>query len=202
MSDDHFYHKARYQGLRSRASYKLLEINEKMPVFKSGNVVVDLGSAPGGWAQIAAMKVGGKGKVIAIDRAYIPPFKEKNIEIITADIMSESLIPLLTSNYPIIDVVLSDCAPNVSGIWDRDQGIQIMLAERALEITTKILKPQGYFVTKLFQGNEYPAYIAKAKQTFENVKTYKPKSSRKKSAEIYLIGSILKSKKEENETVE
>ena len=173
-----------------------------MPVFKSGNVVVDLGSAPGGWAQIAAMKVGGKGKVIAIDRAYIPPFKEKNIEIITADIMSESLIPLLTSNYPIIDVVLSDCAPNVSGIWDRDQGIQIMLAERALEITTKILKPQGYFVTKLFQGNEYPAYIAKAKQTFENVKTYKPKSSRKKSAEIYLIGSILKSKKEENETVE
>ncbi len=191
LSDDYFYLKAKYKGFRSRASYKLLEINDKYNVFKRGQTVIDLGASPGGWSQVASKKVGQNGKVIAIDKAYISPFKEKNIEIVNRDIFDEELAHFILANYEIIDVLISDCAPNISGDYNRDHSIQISLANRALDLSEKLLKENSCFVCKLFQGSEHQDFIRRMKETFKDVKLFKPKASRKKSAEIYVIGKDL-----------
>ena len=189
MSDDYFYYRARYSGYRSRASFKLLEIDKKFSIFRRGDMVLDLGAAPGGWTQVAAQKVGNKGKVVAIDKAFIPLFKkETNIAIISQDIFSNSLIPNLKEKYGCFDVVLSDCAPNVSGNWVRDHNVQIMLANRAMEIAKELLKKNGKTIIKLFQGEEFETFVKDTREIFTTVKLFKPKASRKKSAEIYVIG--------------
>ncbi len=184
---DPYYNSAKNKGYRSRASYKLLQIDEKFKIFSRGKKVVDLGASPGGWTQIAAEKVSSNGSVIAIDIAYIPPFKYNNIEIMQADIMNTTLEEIIIKKYGKVDVVLSDCAPNVSGNWTVDQATQLMLADRALEIAMKILKEKGWFVVKIFQGSDFPTFYAKVKEHFSFSKLFKPKASRKKSAEIYLI---------------
>ncbi len=187
LSDDYFYLKAKYKGYRSRASYKLLEINQKYHIFKRGHLVVDLGASPGGWSQVASNHVGRSGKVIAIDKAYITPFKEKNVEIVNSDILSENLPNMLLEKYGKIDVLLSDCAPNISGDYGRDHSTQIFLANRALEVAEEVLKTGGCFICKLFQGKEFEEFNKKAKTLFVKTKLFKPKASRKKSSEIYLV---------------
>jgi 23S rRNA (uridine2552-2'-O)-methyltransferase len=192
VSDDYYYLKAKYKGYRSRASYKLLEIEQKFSIFQKNQIVLDLGAAPGGWSQVASRKVGKSGKILAIDKAYISPFKEENIEIINRDIFDEKLKDFIEDNYGKIDVLLSDCSPNISGDYSRDHFTQIYLANRALELSQSLLKQEGFFVCKLFQGSELQDFTNKVKESFESMKLFKPKSSRKKSAEIYIIGLKLK----------
>ncbi|MHA1686516.1 MAG: RlmE family RNA methyltransferase [Candidatus Heimdallarchaeaceae archaeon] len=191
MSDDFYYYQAKYKGYRSRAAFKLLEIDMKFRIFRKGQTVVDLGAAPGGWTQIAAKKVGKAGRVMAIDRAYIPPLQLSNVEIVNMDVFSDKIFTLLENVKP-IDVILSDCAPNVSGNWTIDHSTQIMLAFRALEIAKKALKKEGIFVCKVFQGSEFNEFVSAVKKFFTQTKLYKPKASRKKSAEIYIIAQNLK----------
>ncbi|TFG09083.1 RlmE family RNA methyltransferase [Candidatus Heimdallarchaeota archaeon] len=189
LSDDFYYKKAKYSGFRSRASFKLLELNDKFKFLKKGQLVVDLGAAPGGWSQIAAKKVGNEGLVLAIDKAYMEPFKETNITILHQDIMNEKLGSIIKESHGFADVLISDCAPNISGQYGRDHSIQTMLAERALNLCQEILKEGGSFVCKLFQGSETQEFVKETKNLFEMVKLFKPKASRKKSSEIYLFGS-------------
>ncbi|MEE9410934.1 MAG: RlmE family RNA methyltransferase [Candidatus Heimdallarchaeota archaeon] len=188
MSDDYYYLKAKYKGYRSRASYKIMEINKKFKIFKKGQKILDMCAAPGGWAQICSGEVGISGKVIALDKSYISPFKEKNIEIVSRDIFDNNLCAFLLDTYGEFDVLLSDCSPNISGDYSRDHSTQMYLANRALEVATQILKNEGNFVCKLFQGKESESFTKLTKSLFEKTKLYKPKASRKKSSEIYIIG--------------
>ena len=192
LSDDFYYKKAKYSGFRSRASYKLLELNDKFKFLKRNQFVVDLGAAPGGWTQVAAKKIGKEGTVLAIDKAYIEPFKENNVIILHVDIFNAKLATEITKTYGLVDVLISDCAPNISGQYSKDHSIQSMLVQRALELAKDILRNDGSFVCKLFQGSETQDIIKEAKETFVVVKLYKPKASRKRSSEIYLFGSQLK----------
>lgn len=189
LSDDFYYKQAKYSGFRSRASYKLLELNDKFKFLRKGQFVVDLGAAPGGWTQVTAKKIGNEGTVLAIDKAYIEPFKEKNIIIMHQDIFNKNLGTMITKIYGLADVLISDCAPNISGNYSRDHSIQSMLVLRTLELAQEILKKGGNLVCKLFQGSETQEIVNSAKGNYEMVKLYKPKASRKKSSEIYLFGS-------------
>jgi len=175
-------------GYRSRASFKLLQINNKFSVFRKSQIIIDLGASPGGWSQIASHLVGGNGKVIAIDKSYISPFKEKNIEILNKDILNRNLPTIILETYGKVDGLISDCSPNISGDFSRDHSIQISLARRALALTQYLLKDEGFFICKLFQGNELQEFIKEMKEYFKMTKLYKPAASRKKSAEIYVVG--------------
>jgi 23S rRNA (uridine2552-2'-O)-methyltransferase len=187
LSTDPYARKARASGFRSRAAYKLFEINDKFSIFKKGQQVIDLGASPGGWSQVASRKVGSNGLVIAIDKAYIQEFKEKNIEIVFQDIFKKNLDKFLLENYGKSDVLISDCAPSISGKYDKDHAIQSMLANRALELSISILYTGGSFVCKIFQGSETQEFVKYVRERFRTVKLFKPKSSRKQSSEIYLI---------------
>lgn len=175
-------------GYRSRASFKLLQINNKFSVFRKSQIIIDLGASPGGWSQIASHLVGGNGKVIAIDKSYISPFKEKNIEILNKDILNRNLPTIILETYGKVDGLISDCSPNISGDFSRDHSIQISLARRALALTQYLLKDEGFFICKLFQGTELQEFIKELKEYFKMTKLYKPAASRKKSAEIYVVG--------------
>lgn len=188
MKEDFYYQKARSMGYRSRASFKLLQINNKFSVFRKGQIIIDLGASPGGWSQIASHLVGGKGKVIAIDKSYISPFNEKNIEILNKDILNRNLPTIILETYGKTDGLISDCSPNISGDFSRDHSVQISLARRALALTQYLLKDDGFFICKLFQGTELQEFIKDMKAHFKITKLYKPAASRKKSAEIYVVG--------------
>ncbi|MBY9000406.1 MAG: RlmE family RNA methyltransferase [Candidatus Heimdallarchaeota archaeon] len=188
MKEDFYYTQARSSGYRSRASFKLQQINKKFSLFRKGQIIIDLGASPGGWSQVASHLVGSGGKVIAIDKSYITPFKESNIEIINKDILNRNLSSLLYAKHGVIDGLISDCSPNISGDFSRDHSIQISLAKRALLLATELLKIDGFFISKLFQGSELQTFMDDLKQHFEIGKLYKPAASRKKSAEIYVVG--------------
>ncbi len=188
MREDFYYQQARIKGYRSRASFKLLQINNKFSVFRKGQIIIDLGASPGGWSQVASHLVGGNGKVIAIDKSYISPFKEKNVEILNKDILNRNLPIIVLETYGKTDGLISDCSPNITGDFSRDHAIQISLARRALALTQELIKDNGFFICKLFQGTELQDFIKEMKKHFETTKLYKPAASRKKSAEIYVIG--------------
>jgi len=188
VREDFYYQQARSKGYRSRASFKLLQINTKISVFRKGQTIIDLGASPGGWSQIASHLVGENGKVIAIDKSYISPFKEKNVEILNKDILNRNLSTIILETYGKIDGLISDCSPNISGDFSRDHSIQISLARRALALTQYLLKDNGFFICKLFQGTELQEFMKEMKEHFETTKLYKPAASRKKSAEIYVVG--------------
>lgn len=202
MREDYYYHQAKSKGYRSRAAYKLFQIDSKFHLFKKGNIIIDLGASPGGWSQAASKLVGVGGKVIAIDKAYISPFKEKNIEILNKDIMNRKLVLYLTETYGKVDGLVSDCSPNISGDFSRDHSVQISLAYRALNIASELLVKQGFFVSKLFQGAELQEFIDEMKKFFDKTKLFKPKASRKKSAEIYVIGLNYVSPADENSVIQ
>ncbi len=182
--NDHYVKKARKEGYRSRAAYKLLEIDEKEKLFRPGQMVLDLGAAPGGWSQVAAQKVKPTGKVIAIDLLPIAPIA--GVEVRKGDFREQlgDLAPM--------DIVLSDVSPNLSGIRDADQARSLELLLAAIDVCRKLLKPGGTFVTKAFHGCAYDDAVAELKKAFSNVKVVKPAASRGESRETYLVARLQK----------
>jgi len=166
---------------------------EKYRLIGSGDVVVDLGAAPGGWMQVAQKTVGDKGFVLGIDINPIQPFETRNFQTILGDILDPQIIEQINGCLPRqADVVISDVSPNISGIWEVDNTRQIELAKRSLEIAVSVLKPKGNFFVKVFQGEMTEAFVKKIKQHFAFVKLVKPKASRPKSAELYVLAMNLK----------
>jgi 23S rRNA (uridine2552-2'-O)-methyltransferase len=184
---DEYVKKAQQQGYRSRAAFKLLEIQERDRLLKPGQTVVDLGAAPGGWSQIAKQLVGAKGSVIALDILEMEPLE--GIEFIQGDFREDEPLKKLTEllgGRP-VDLVISDMAPNVSGMSAVDQPQAMYLCELALDFAKQILRPGGGFVVKLFQGEGADVYLREMRSCFKRVVTRKPGASRPKSREVYLL---------------
>jgi 23S rRNA (uridine2552-2'-O)-methyltransferase len=190
---DYYYRKAKEEKYRSRAAYKLLEAIQKYHFIKKGDVVIDLGAAPGGWLQAAGKIVGSRGFVLGVDLRPVEPFPQSNIQAITADINeTETLDEILNTLPRKVDAVISDVSPNISGIWEVDHARQMDLAEQALKIAVKTLRPSGNLFIKVFQGDMLDDFIKKLKTHFEVVRIMKPKASRAKSSEIFVLGMHLK----------
>ena len=186
---EHYYRKAKKEKFRSRASYKLLQAVKKYPFIKPGYVVVDLGAAPGGWTQAARKLVEDSGFVLAVDLKLIEPVDEPNVRTIIGDVAEPQTIQNILEFLPrSADVVVSDVSPNVSGVWELDHARQIDLASQSLRIATSILRSGGNFFVKVFQGNTLNKFVDEVKQHFSFVKLVKPKASRAKSAELYVLG--------------
>lgn len=190
---DYYYRKAKEEKYRSRATYKLFQAVKKYRFIRKGDVVVDLGAAPGGWVQAARKIVGSKGFILGVDVKHIEPFSERNVKTIIADITDEDTLQQILKLIPRkADVVISDAAPNISGIWEVDHARQIDLAQQALKIALETLKPHGNFFVKVFQGDMLNDFIAKIKRHFEKVKIIKPEASRARSSEMFVLGMRLK----------
>jgi 23S rRNA (uridine2552-2'-O)-methyltransferase len=190
--DDAYVLQARRDGYRSRAVYKLIEIQHKDQVLKPGQFILDLGAAPGGWSEYAARFVGNKGRVIAVDLLPVEPIA--GVEIIKGDFQEcETLDQILdlTDRQP-FDLVLSDMAPNISGIDTVDQPRSVYLAELAFELARECLNENGCFVVKLFQGEGFEALTSAFRLAFKSVRYRKPKASRSRSREIYAVCSGLR----------
>ena len=191
--NDPYHRMAKEQGYRSRAAFKLLQLDERFGLFKRAKYILDLGAAPGGWLQVASEAVGPDGLVVGVDLEEIPDMNLENVKTIVGDILNDDIVDeivRITSSK--MDVVLSDLAQNISGSWDLDQYRQIELARKALSVSRKVLKRNGYFVVKVFQGSEYDNFLKEMKGAFKSVKFHKPKASRKGSAETYLVAKTLK----------
>jgi len=186
--EEHFYKRAKAEKYRARSAYKLLDLQKKFRIIKSGNVVVDLGAAPGSWSQVALDFVGASGRVIGVDIKKVLGLG-KNYGFVLGDIFKVSTLEKLKAELNgKADVVLGDAAPEFSGIRTKDIGVAMQLSFRALEIAKEILKPKGIFVTKAFRGVDYNDFIAEVKKSFASVKEVKPLASMKESAEIYVVG--------------
>jgi 23S rRNA (uridine2552-2'-O)-methyltransferase len=190
--DDHYVKLAQRDGYRSRACYKLLEIQEKDRLFKSGMSVVDLGSAPGGWSQVAAMLVGHNGQVLASDILEMDTIA--GVEFIQGDFTEEPVFNELMAflGNQKADLVISDMAPNMSGMRDVDQPQSMYLCELALDMAGLALRPGGGFVTKIFQGEGFEEYMRLLRERFSKVVTRKPAASRPRSREVYLVATGLR----------
>ena len=180
---DAYVRKAKEQGYRSRAAYKLLEIDEKEKLFRPGQVVVDLGAAPGSWSQVAAQRVGPGGKVIAVDLLDIAPIS--GVTVLKGDFRELDLLAALAGARA--DVVLSDLSPNLSGIANVDQARSAELAGAALEFCKKALKPGALFLLKAFHGEAFDEVVQRLKHDFATVTVRKPGASRGESKETYLL---------------
>ena len=187
--DDEYVRRSHGERYRSRASYKLLEMQDKDGLIRPGMTVVDLGAAPGGWSQVAAELVGDQGRIVASD--ILPMDLIAGVDFVqgdfTDDLVFERLLSVIGEQGA--DLVISDIAPNITGISEIDQPRSLGLAEVALELAKSILKPGAYFLVKLFQGAGYPEYHRAMQSRFNSVKTRKPKASRDRSREVYLLGS-------------
>ncbi len=193
---EYYYRKAKAEKFRSRASYKLLQAVEKHNFIKPGYVVVDLGAAPGGWTQAARKLVEDSGFVLAVDLKQIEPFEASNVRSIMGDIAEPETIKDIQEFLPrSVDVVISDVSPNISGIWELDHARQIDLASQSLRIATSILRAGGNFFVKVFQGGTTNKFVGEARKHFSFVKLVKPKASRSKSAELYVLGMNYRQKK-------
>lgn len=183
--NDPFVQRAQKEGFRSRAAYKLLEIDERDHLLKPGLAVVDLGATPGGWSQVAAAK---GCRVIALDLLPLQPLA--GVEFIQGDFREDAVLAQLEERLGgnQIGLVISDMAPNISGIDMADQARAMHLAELALEFASQHLKPGGAFLVKVFQGSGFEDYIKLMRARFAKVVTRKPKASRDRSSEVYLLG--------------
>jgi 23S rRNA (uridine2552-2'-O)-methyltransferase len=193
--NEYYYKKAKEQNYRSRSIYKLVQANEKYGFIKLRDVVVDLGAAPGGWIQAARKMTGKNGFVLGIDLKPIEPFTQEYIRTIIADFTEQGIVEQILSFLPRKpDVVLCDAAPNITGVWEVDHARQIDLATKAMDIARSVLKVDGKFFVKVFEGNLLKDFIQIMKEYFEEVKIVKPLASRAKSSEMYLLALGLKSK--------
>ena len=190
--NDEYVKKAQKEGYRSRAVYKLLEIIDKNQIIIKGDRVLDLGAAPGGWSQVASKIVGQTGQVIASD--ILPIEKIPQVDFLQGDFTESSVDEKLLSmtKGQKMNTVLSDMAPNMSGQLTVDQPKSMYLAELALDMAIKILTPNGHFLVKVFQGDGFDSYVQIARQNFKNVAIKKPRASRARSKEVYLLASQLK----------
>lgn len=190
--NDPYVQLARKEGWRSRAAFKLMEIDDKDRLLKSGEVVVDLGATPGGWSQVAAKRVGERGMVIALDLLEMEPIH--GVDFIQGDFREDAVLHLLESSLENrkIGLVLSDMAPNMSGVPLVDQARVMHLAELGLEFSRAHLKPEGAFLVKVFQGTDYETFLKSAREVFKTVAVRKPQASRDRSAELYLLCRTLR----------
>lgn len=190
--NDPYVKKAQIDGYRSRASYKLIELNEKDKLFRAGSVVMDLGSAPGGWSQIVAPVVGESGHVIASDILEMDAIG--GVTFIQGDFTDEAVYEQILNslNGAQVDTVISDMAPNMSGVNTTDQYASMYLVELALDMARNVLKPGGSFCAKVFQGVGYEEYVKDVRTSFDKVLVRKPAASRPRSREVYLIGKGFK----------
>ena len=189
---DAFYRKAKEEGYRSRAAYKLLELNRRFHLIRPGDRVVDLGAAPGGWLQVASQLAGKKGRVLGVDIQPIEPVAEENVLILQGDVTSEEcqerIMELLGSRA---DCVLSDLSPRLSGIRYADVSRSSELVRSALQIASRLLRPGGNFLVKTFVGEELNPLSLELKVHFRSLKRTRPESTRKGSSEIYLCAQGL-----------
>jgi len=188
---DPFVRLAKKEGWRSRAAFKLMEIDDKDRLFSAGDVVVDLGAAPGGWSQVSARKVGEAGTVVAVDSLEMQGIA--GVSFIQGDFCEAETLKQLESLLAgrRVNLVLSDMAPNLSGVKATDQARGMHLAELALDFARRWLVSDGALLVKVFQGADYPAFLAAMREAFVNVATRKPRASRDRSAELYLLGRVL-----------
>lgn len=186
--NDVYVQRARSEGYRSRAAYKLLEIADRDKLIRPGMVVVDLGAAPGSWSQVALAKVGPRGLVVALDMLEFDPLR--GLRSVRADFRESSALQALADALEGrgVDLVLSDMSPNISGINVSDQARAILLADLALEFSDQHLKPGGSILVKAFQGAGFEALMRNARNRFERVVTRKPQASRGRSNELYVLG--------------
>lgn len=184
---DSYVQEARRLGLRSRAAFKLMELDRRDRLLIPGQCVVDLGAAPGGWSQVAAQGVGATGRVLALDLLAIDPLP--GVECLQVDFTDDAaLVELRTRLGPAaVDLVLSDMAPNISGVRAVDQPRAMLLAELALAFAAETLNPQGAFVVKVFQGEGFDGYLKALRGLFRSVVSRKPLASRDRSRELYLV---------------
>jgi 23S rRNA (uridine2552-2'-O)-methyltransferase len=180
---DPYVREARAQGYRSRAAFKLIQIDSKEKLLRPGSLVVDLGAAPGGWSQVAAQKVKPGGRIIAIDLLPIAPIS--GVTVLKGDFREETLLRALAGARA--DVVLSDVSPNLSGIGNVDQARGLELTGAAIDFCCKVLKPDGAFLAKAFHGEAFESVLARLKSSFRKVKVLKPLASRGGSAETYVL---------------
>jgi len=186
---DGYYHKAQQEGYRSRAIYKLKQIDEKFNIFKEGDVVVDLGAAPGSWSEYAVECVG-EGNVLAVDKKRI-----RDIEGVTfhqGDMTEKDFVKRISIIAGDVDVVISDMSPNITGNYSVDHARSVYLAQRALNFCYANLSRGGKFVVKVFQGDDFDNYLDSMKEAFHSVYGHSPPASRESSSEMYVIGKSFK----------
>ncbi len=190
--NDPYVKQAQKDGYRSRSAYKLIELNEKDRLIRPGMRVMDLGSAPGGWSQVAGRLVGAKGRVLATD--ILPMDPVANVDFIQGDFTEESVIQQILDwlEGEKFDLIVSDIAPNLSGIDSADQASSMYLVELALDMARQVLKPGGTFVAKVFQGSGSDAYLKDLRSSFEKVSIRKPGASRPESREVYVVAKGFK----------
>lgn len=192
---DPYVRKAQAEGMRSRAAYKLQQLAERDNLLKPGMVVVDLGSAPGGWSQVASRVVGPEGRVVGVDLLEMLPVP--GVRFVQGDFSDEAVLAEVEKllDGRAVDLVLSDMAPNMSGVASVDQARSIGLAELALDFTVNHLKPQGNFLVKVFQGSGFETLVADIRRRFVQVMIRKPEASRSRSNEVYLVAKGLKAQR-------
>lgn len=189
---EHFYKEAKKTGYRARSAFKLKQIQKRFNVIRSGDVIVDLGAAPGGWSQVSRELVGEKGFIIGVDLLSIKPvdgvvfFKGDLTDKVTID----RIIDCLEDRS--VDVVLSDMSPNISGNYNVDQARSVFLCEKALDVADVLLRSGGSFVCKVFEGEDFKDFYSKVSMRFKVVKIFNPLASRKSSSEVYIIGKCRK----------
>lgn len=192
LKRDQYYKRAKAEGYRTRSAYKLIQIEDRYRLINAGDVVLDLGAAPGGWSQVAKELVGDKGLVISVDVQQIETLD--GVILIKSDITEvEATIAavketLLSTGRTTVEVVISDAAPNLSGNRDYDQFRSFELSQSALNIAVALLREEGNFVAKIFQGDCYNQFYRAVKERFRSTKAYSPVASRKRSAEVFVIG--------------
>ena len=186
--NDEFVKRAQKEGYRARAAYKLIEIDDKDKLIKPGMTIVDLGSTPGSWSQVAAQRLKGQGKVIALDILDMTAIA--GVTFIQGDFREEAVLKQLQAaiNNKPVDLVIADMAPNISGVKDVDQAGAAYLTELALEFSSEWLKPGGNFLVKVFIGSGFDEIVKTMRLRFDKVVTRKPKASRDRSSEVYLLG--------------
>ena len=189
---DPFVKQAQKDGYRSRSAYKLIELNQKDKLIRPGMRVMDLGSTPGGWSQVAGRLVGAKGRVLATD--ILPMDGLNNVDFIQGDFTDEAVVSKIFDwlGDAKFDLIVSDIAPNISGIASADQGRSIYFLELALDTVCKTLKPGATFAAKMFQGSGSDEYLKELRKHFSKVTIRKPEASRKESREVYLVAKGFK----------
>jgi 23S rRNA (uridine2552-2'-O)-methyltransferase len=190
--NDPYVKQAQLDGYRSRSAYKLIELNEKDRLIKPGMRILDLGSAPGGWSQVAGKLVGRKGRVLATD--ILPMDPVTNVDFIQGDFTDEKIVEQLLAwlGGERFDLIISDIAPNLSGIDSADQAGSMYFLELALDTVRKTLKPGATFAAKMFQGSGSDEYVKELRKSFEKVLIRKPAASRAKSREVYIVAKGFK----------
>ncbi len=184
--NDPYVKQAQVDGYRSRAVYKLLEIDEREKLIKRGQTIIDLGSAPGAWSQVCAKRVGPDGRVLALDLLPMKPIAD--VTFAQLDFTTDEALAWIESHSKGgVDLVLSDMAPNITGVKSVDLPRAMYLAELAVDTAIRVLKPGGAFLTKLFHGEGFDDYVKSVRAQFEQVKVKKPAASRPKSRETYLL---------------